>query len=105
AAETFYRIAEPLWWRTPCLCCPASPHRARCLHRIPARLPRFVPCRVGAADRQPMQAHIDSDRPRTRCSREHADELHDQIGLDPPKPPIPTLAEYMAATTKAWSDR
>src|SRR5215813_15505806 len=35
--------------------------------------PRFVPCRVGAG-RQPMQAHIDSDRPGTRCSREHADE-------------------------------
>src|SRR5215813_11964570 len=56
------------------LVCPASHHRARCLHRIPARLPRFVPCRVGAADRQPMQAHIDSDRPGTRCSRENADE-------------------------------
>src|SRR5262249_26084761 len=40
-----------------------------------ARLPRFVPCRVGAADRQPTQAHIDPDRPRTRCSREHADEV------------------------------
>src|SRR5215831_20196237 len=38
AAETFSRIAEPLWWRTPCLCCPASHHRARCLHRMPARL-------------------------------------------------------------------
>src|SRR5215831_5486334 len=74
AAETFYRIAEPLWWRPPCLCCPASHHRARCLHRIPTRLPRFVPCRVGAADRQPTQAHIDPDRPRTRCSREHAEE-------------------------------
>jgi len=32
-------------------------------------------------------------------------KLYDQIGLDPTKPPIPTLAEYMAATTKAWSDR
>src|SRR5262245_4403029 len=48
---------------------------------------------------------FDSDRPRTRCSRENDDELYDQIGLDPTKPPIPTLAEYMAATTKAWSDR
>src|SRR5262245_25565395 len=28
----------------------------------------------GPADRQPMQAHIDPDRPRTRCSREHAEE-------------------------------
>src|SRR5262249_53616739 len=37
-------------------------------------LPRFVPCPVGAADRQPTQAHIDPDRPRTRCSREHAVE-------------------------------
>src|SRR5215831_979393 len=32
-------------------------------------------------------------------------KLYDQLGLDPTKPPIPTLAEYMAATTKAWSDR
>src|SRR5262249_6277664 len=48
---------------------------------------------------------FDSDRPRTRCSRENDDELYDKIGLDPTKPPIPTLAEYMAATTKAWSDR
>src|SRR5262249_26237977 len=32
-------------------------------------------------------------------------KLYDQIGLDPTKPAIPTLAEYMAATTKAWSDR
>src|SRR5262247_3339408 len=32
-------------------------------------------------------------------------KLYDQIGLDPTKPPIPTLAEYMAATTKAWSER
>src|SRR5215470_5289944 len=72
--QTFHRIAEPLWWRAPCLCCPASHHRARCLHRIPVRLPRFVPCRVGAADSQPPQAHIDPDRPRTRCSREHAEE-------------------------------
>src|SRR5215831_7517211 len=31
-------------------------------------------------------------------------KLYDQIGLDPTKPPIPTLAECMAATTKAWSD-
>src|SRR5215471_5532736 len=31
-------------------------------------------------------------------------KLYDQIGLDPTEPPIPTLAEYMAATTKAWSD-
>src|SRR5262249_13188098 len=35
--------------------------------------PQFVPCRVGAG-RQQMQAYIDSDRPGTRCSREHADE-------------------------------
>src|SRR5262249_37024558 len=55
-------------------------------------------------DRQPMQAHIDSDRPGTRCSREHLTKLYDQIGLDPTKPPIPTLAEYMATTTKALSD-
>ena len=27
-------------------------------------------------------------------------KLYDQIGLDPTKPPIPTLAEYMAATTE-----
>src|SRR5262249_29265531 len=53
---------------------PASHHRARCLHRIPVRLPRFVRCRVGAADRQPTQAYIDPDRQRTRCSREHAEE-------------------------------
>src|SRR5215468_10499531 len=32
-------------------------------------------------------------------------KLYDQIGLDPTMPPIPTLAECMAATTKAWSDR
>jgi hypothetical protein len=29
---------------------------------------------LGAADPQPPQAHIDPDRPRTRCSREHAEE-------------------------------
>ena len=69
---------------------------------IPARLPRFVPCRVGVADRQPTQAHIDPDRPRTQCSREHAEEAVRPNRLDPTKPPIPTLAEYM---TKAWSDR
>ena len=28
-------------------------------------------------------------------------KLYDQIGLDPTKPPSPTLAQYMAATTKA----
>jgi len=32
-------------------------------------------------------------------------KLYDQIGLDPTKPPIPTLAEYMATTTKGRSDR
>jgi len=31
-------------------------------------------------------------------------KLYDQIGLDPIKPPIPTLAEYMAST-KGRSDR
>ena len=31
-------------------------------------------------------------------------KLYDQIDLDLTKPPIPTLAEYMAASTKALSD-
>src|SRR5262249_18764467 len=74
AAEAFSRVAEALWWGTRCVCCPSSPYRACCLHRVSARLPRSVSCRIGAADRQPTQAHIDSDCPRTQCSREYPGE-------------------------------
>ena len=32
-------------------------------------------------------------------------KLYEQIGLDPRKPPIPTLAEYMATTAKVQRDQ
>src|SRR5262249_24533049 len=43
--KRFSRIALSLRWRAFSLYQPPSHHRARCLHPIPARLPRFVPCR------------------------------------------------------------
>src|SRR5262249_58629577 len=76
---------------TPCLCCPASPHRARCLHRIPARLPRFVPCRVGAIVNRCKRTLIPIVQQRDALGSTLT-KLYDQIGLDPTKPTIPTLA-------------
>jgi hypothetical protein len=32
-------------------------------------------------------------------------KLYEQIGLDPRKPPVPTLAEYMATTAKVQRDQ